>query len=82
MFARFAFAALMLGTAGLQIGSTTAAKAGPAQDYLYEELRFRDACPPPLKYAAGACVRFCPAGFEDFGGYCRFRHQGSNGRGW
>jgi hypothetical protein len=81
MFARLAFAALLLGTAGLQLASGPA-KAGPAQDYLYEELRFRDACPPPLKYAAGACVRFCPAGFEDLGGYCRLFNQGSNSGRW
>ncbi len=50
-----------------------AAQAGPAQDYLFGEKRFRNACPPPLKYAAGACVRRCPAGYEALGRYCRFR---------
>ncbi len=30
-------------------------------------------CRPPLKYAAGACVRRCPAGFRDTGRVCRFR---------
>jgi len=30
-------------------------------------------CRPPLKYAAGACVARCPAGFTDTGRVCRFR---------
>lgn len=49
------------------------AQAGPAQDYTFGEKRFRNACRPPLKYAAGACVRRCPAGYEALGRYCRFR---------
>lgn len=49
--------------------------AGPAQDYLFGEQRFRNACRPPLKYAAGACVRRCPAGYQSFRGYCRFRNM-------
>ncbi|WP_232632032.1 hypothetical protein [Methylobacterium sp. Leaf118] len=51
----------------------TPAAAGPAQSYLFGEQRFRDACRPPLKYAAGACVRRCPAGYQDQGRTCRFR---------
>ncbi|CAX22616.1 MAG: hypothetical protein MIN69_18415 [Methylorubrum extorquens] len=51
------------------------ASAGPAQSYLFGETRFRNACRPPLKYAAGACVRRCPAGFESFRGYCRQRNM-------
>lgn len=50
-----------------------AAQAGPAQDYTFGEQRFRNACPQPLKYAAGACVRRCPAGYQAIGRYCRFR---------
>lgn len=49
--------------------------AGPAQDYLFGEQRFRNACRPPLKYADGACVRRCPAGYQSFRGYCRFRNM-------
>ena len=30
-------------------------------------------CSPPLKVAAGACVRSCPAGFADEGRVCMFR---------
>ena len=30
---------------------------------------------PPLKFAAGACVRRCPAGYRDTGRYCRFRNM-------
>lgn len=51
------------------------ASAGPAQSYLFGEQRFRNACPPPLKYAAGACLRRCPAGYESFRGYCRLRNM-------
>ena len=46
--------------------------ASAQQGYLYGEQNFRNACRPPLKYAAGACVRRCPAGYRDRGGrYCR-----------
>ncbi|KMO17462.1 hypothetical protein [Methylobacterium indicum] len=30
-------------------------------------------CRPPLKFAAGACVARCPAGYEDRGQTCVFR---------
>ena len=30
-------------------------------------------CPPPLKWAAGACVTACPGGFEDRGRDCVYR---------
>jgi hypothetical protein len=30
-------------------------------------------CRPPLKFAAGACVAACPAGYEDRGSTCVFR---------
>ncbi|MFH6780980.1 MULTISPECIES: hypothetical protein [Methylobacterium] len=30
-------------------------------------------CRPPLKFAAGACVAQCPAGYEDRGRVCVFR---------
>ncbi|KAB1069347.1 hypothetical protein F6X51_25495 [Methylobacterium planeticum] len=33
-------------------------------------------CPPPLKLAAGACVRSCPAGYDDRGRECAFRSLG------
>ncbi|MCJ2018305.1 MULTISPECIES: hypothetical protein [unclassified Methylobacterium] len=48
----------------------------PAQSFVYGEKRFRHACRPPLKFAAGACVRRCPAGYQDMGGSCRLRNQG------
>ncbi|MDP4004862.1 hypothetical protein [Methylobacterium sp. NEAU K] len=48
------------------------AAQSPAQSFLYGEKRFRHACQPPLKFAAGACVRHCPAGYRNTGGYCRF----------
>ncbi|MCJ2140291.1 hypothetical protein [Methylobacterium sp. E-066] len=52
-----------------------AAAQSPAQSFVYGEKRFRNACRPPLKYAAGACVRRCPAGYRNTGGYCRFQSQ-------
>ncbi|MHB2208851.1 hypothetical protein [Methylobacterium sp. CM6257] len=51
------------------------AAQGPAQSFVYGQKRFRHACRPPLKFAAGACVRRCPAGYQYTGGYCRHRNQ-------
>ena len=45
----------------------------PSKDFLFQEQRFSRACRPPLKYAAGACVRRCPTGYEDMGRTCRLR---------
>jgi hypothetical protein len=57
----------------LPISAAAPALAGPAQSYQYREKRFRNACRPPFKFAAGACVRRCPAGYQNNGGYCRQR---------
>lgn len=59
-----------------------AAAQSPAKDFLFQEQRFSRACRPPLKYAAGACVRRCPAGYEDMGRTCRQRSMrgGAGGR--
>ncbi|MEE9486011.1 hypothetical protein [Methylobacterium ajmalii] len=67
------FTALLL-LAGLL--PLTPAQAGPAQDYMYQrrQLGRGQVCRPPLKFAAGACVRRCPAGYQDNGGYCRLRN--------
>lgn len=66
--------------AALPVGMPGAAMAqSPAKDYLFQEKRFSRACRPPLKYAAGACVRRCPAGYEDMGRTCR---QRSMNRSW
>ncbi|MCJ2083792.1 hypothetical protein [Methylobacterium sp. J-090] len=53
----------------------------PAKDFLFQEQRFSRACRPPLKYAAGACVRRCPAGYEDMGRTCRQRSMRGGGGG-
>jgi hypothetical protein len=42
--------------------------AGPAQ------AQYATACPPPKKFAAGACVAACPAGYEDQGRVCVYRN--------
>lgn len=52
------------------------AAQSPAQSFVYGQKQFRHACRPPLKFAAGACVRHCPAGYQNMGGYCRLRNQG------
>ncbi|MGV7031617.1 hypothetical protein [Methylobacterium symbioticum] len=73
MIAPFARAALFLAVAGLSCATPLPAAAeSPAQAYQYGR-QFRNACRPPLKYAAGACVRRCPAGFQDNGRTCRYR---------
>ncbi len=80
---RLPHAVLRLALVALPLGLTgPAAAQSPAKDYLFQEKRFSRACRPPLKYAAGACVRRCPAGFEDMGRTCRQRSMrgGASGR--
>jgi hypothetical protein len=43
--------------------------AAPAQ------AQYATACPPPKKFAAGACVAACPAGYEDQGRVCVYRNM-------
>jgi hypothetical protein len=75
MHTRLTCAILIL--AGLGTASTPAAAQGPAQSYLFGQKRFKHACRPPLKYAAGACVRHCPAGYRNVApGYCRMMQGG------
>nr|WP_083916167.1 hypothetical protein [Methylobacterium sp. B34] len=75
MHTRLTCAVLIL--AGLVAASTPAAAQGPAQSYLFGQKRFKHACRPPLKYAAGACVRHCPAGYRHVApGYCRMMQGG------
>lgn len=52
-----------------------AAAQSPAQSFVYGQKRFRNFCRPPLRYAAGACVRHCPAGYRNEGRYCRLLNQ-------
>ncbi|GJD76386.1 hypothetical protein [Methylobacterium goesingense] len=78
---RLSRAALLMLTLPMMSAMPAAAQS-PAKDYLFQEQRFSRACRPPLKYAAGACVRRCPAGFEDMGRTCRQRSMrgGAGGR--
>lgn len=78
---RLVYALLLLAVA-LPVATTIPAAAqSPAKSYLFQEQQFSRACRPPLKFAAGACVRRCPAGYEDNGRYCRFRSmRGRGGR--
>ena len=72
MLARPTCAALLLIAGVLPLAP---AMAGPAQDYQYQrrQLGRGQVCRPPLKFVAGACLRRCPAGYQDMGGYCRLR---------
>ncbi|MCJ2067458.1 hypothetical protein MKK75_01325 [Methylobacterium sp. J-030] len=36
--------------------------------------QYATSCPPPKKFAAGACVITCPAGYEDQGRVCVYRN--------
>lgn len=72
---RPACAALLALAAALLAATPRPAAAGPSQSYLFGEQRFRNACRPPLKYAAGACLRRCPAGYQDMGRTCRLRNM-------
>lgn len=58
------------------IAAVPAFAQSPAQSFVYGQKQFRNACRPPLKYVAGACVRRCPAGYQDMGRTCRLRNQG------
>lgn len=71
MIARLTMAAALL-VAG---GALPAAAQSPAQSFVYGQKQFRHFCRPPLKYAAGACVRRCPAGYRNDGRYCRLSNQ-------
>ncbi len=79
---RLSTATSILCSAGLSLSAILPATAqSPSKFYQFQEQRFRNFCPPRLKYAAGACVRRCPAGYEDNGWVCRFRSmRGGGGR--
>ncbi|MCJ2061189.1 hypothetical protein MKK63_00435 [Methylobacterium sp. J-088] len=36
--------------------------------------QYATSCLPPKKFAAGACVTACPAGYEDQGRVCVYRN--------
>ncbi|AWN42321.1 hypothetical protein [Methylobacterium durans] len=77
MRSRFTCATLLLTAGTLLAGMAGPAGAqNPDQSFEYRQPRFKNACPPPLKFAAGACVRRCPAGYQNMGGYCRLSAGG------
>lgn len=79
---RLSYAAPLMIVAALSVStSVPVAAQSPAKDFLFQEQQFSRACRPPLKYAAGACVRRCPAGYEDMGRTCRFRSMRGGGGG-
>lgn len=78
---RFLYGALVAAVVVVSMNMPVPAIAqSPAKDFLFQEQRFSRACRPPLKYAAGACVRRCPAGYEDMGRTCRQRSMRGSGR--
>ncbi|GJD73636.1 hypothetical protein CFIICLFH_1865 [Methylobacterium goesingense] len=62
------FGAVLIG--GAADGAQAANRSG-----LFQAKAHRYSCRPPLKFAAGACVKRCPAGYRDTGRYCRFRNM-------
>lgn len=74
MITRLLLSAAVMAAALSAIPEPAAAQS-PAQSFVYRQQRFRHACRPPLKFAAGACVRHCPAGYRNEGGYCRLLSQ-------
>ena len=74
MLVRVALSAAVM-AAALSILPEPAAAQSPAQSFVYRQRQFRNTCRPPLKFAAGACVRHCPAGYRNDGGYCRLLSQ-------
>ncbi len=75
MQTRFAPILLIVITGSISTAGPVAAQS-PAQSFEFRQPRFKNACPPPLKFAAGACVRRCPAGYRNNGGYCRLQGGG------
>ncbi|GJE38071.1 hypothetical protein [Methylobacterium persicinum] len=73
MILRLSLVASLIVAAGIL--PEAAAAQSPAQSFVYGQKRFRNFCRPPLKYAAGACVRHCPAGYRNDGRYCRLSNQ-------
>lgn len=76
MILRLAFASLLVLTVAAPLGSVALSTPAQAKYTMDREKRFGGLCKPPLKFAAGACVKRCPAGYRDTGrGYCRFKNM-------
>lgn len=73
MIVRVSLIAALLAVGGFLPQAASA--QSPAQSFVYGQKRFGALCRPPLKYAAGACVRRCPAGYRSEGRYCRLSSQ-------
>ena len=64
-----ASAGRLLGAGARTLALMAPLLAAPAQ------AQYAAACPPPKKFAAGACVTACPAGYEDRGRDCVYRNM-------
>jgi hypothetical protein len=60
------------------IATATSASAQDAREYQYRRA-MPNVCPRGQKFAAGACVRRCPAGYQDMGRRCQLRNQSRGG---
>ena len=63
----------------LPFASATPAAAQDAREYQYRRA-MPNVCARGLKFAAGACVRRCPAGYQDMGRRCELRNQSRGSR--
>ena len=66
---------LLLVLAGLAALGLPASAAQTGYGEARSRKSYRYSCPAPLKFAAGACVKRCPAGYRDTGRYCRFKNM-------
>lgn len=66
---------LLLALAGLAALALPASAAPMGYGEARSSKSYRYSCPAPLKFAAGACVKRCPAGYRDTGRYCRFKNM-------
>lgn len=73
MRAQIGFPAFL--AAALVLSVAPARAQSPAKSFVYEQRQLGNVCRPPRKFAAGACVRRCPAGYQDEGRTCRLRSQ-------
>ncbi len=67
---------LVLATATPALSAPREGGESVSRDFRSDEERFGALCRPPLKFAAGACLRECPAGYRDTGrGTCSFQRM-------
>nr|USU34215.1 hypothetical protein NG677_11420 [Methylobacterium sp. OTU13CASTA1] len=74
---RLALASLLTLAAALPAGTPVQGASRDSAPAARRNDGFAHLCEPPLKFAAGTCVRDCPAGYRDTGlGTCSFQRMG------